>query len=334
MEPMISFIEGPLLVAVLAVFAIGVACRGVFLIYALFRRGMEPSAKRDKAGLNFGRFFLPFHMGILKKPVYGIVRYVFHLCLIIVPIWFSGHIILWEGSVMGWSWSALPDVWADRMTMLVLSLAAFFFLRRVAVSDIRKNSSVSDYVLILIAGIPFLSGYFMTHGTLEAFLGEHIRTIHVLSAQLLLVVAVFLFVRASLNVERCTGCAACEVECPTGTLSYQDEGAERRFFYNHYQCIRCGACVKVCPEDAAELKHEMSLKKFFDINRREKIRTVALKPCEGCGALIAPDPQLAKIREMVGNDFVRLCNQCKIRVTAEVYRGVSEANLFPKHNSS
>ena len=71
MEELNFFIEGPLLMTALGIFAIGVLCRFVFFVYTLFRKDGEPVAKRKNALIHFGRFFLPFHMGILKQPLYG-----------------------------------------------------------------------------------------------------------------------------------------------------------------------------------------------------------------------------------------------------------------------
>ena len=101
-------------------------------------------------------------------------------------------------------------------------------------------------------------------------MGADLRTLHVMSGELLLVVVVFLFVRSSLNADRCTGCAACEVECPPGALSSHDEGTKRTFTYDPTRCIHCGTCVKVCPEDAAALRHEVSLAKFFRVGRQKQ----------------------------------------------------------------
>jgi hypothetical protein len=63
--------------------------------------------------LTFGRFFLPFHKGAIKRPFYAVLRYIFHACLLIIPIWYSGHIFLWEESRLQWYWTPIPDVWAD-----------------------------------------------------------------------------------------------------------------------------------------------------------------------------------------------------------------------------
>jgi Pyruvate/2-oxoacid:ferredoxin oxidoreductase delta subunit len=309
-----SLAEGPLLWFALIVFTAGIGLRTVFFLGAMIRSGRNKVFTPWHIAVSIGRFFLPFHTAVFRKPVYAALRYIFHICLIVVPVWLSGHIALWEESRFEWSWTALPDVWADRMTLIVLGIATYFLLRRAFLSEIRNDSSVSDYILILMTALPFLTGYFFTQGSLDAipFFESHMMTIHMLSAEAMLIAIVFLFYRTRLNVDTCTACAACEVICPTGTLLSEDEGKLRIFSYHHYQCICCGACVKVCPEDAASLRHELNPVRFFQIFSRRKIRSVALAECKSCGGLFAPEPQLEKIRGVISADFIQICPKCRV----------------------
>jgi Pyruvate/2-oxoacid:ferredoxin oxidoreductase delta subunit len=317
-----SLAEGPLLWFALLVFTAGIGLRTAFFLSAMIRSGRNKVFTRWHIAVSIGRFFLPFHKAVLRKPVYAALRYIFHICLIVVPVWLSGHIALWEESRFEWSWTALPDVWADRMTLIVLGVATYFLLRRAFLSEIRNDSSVSDYILILMTTLPFSTGYFFTHGSLDAipFFESHMMTIHILSAEAMLIGIVFLFYRTQLNVDTCTACAACEVICPTATLLSEDEGKLRTFSYHHYQCICCGACVEVCPEDAASLRHELKPVRFFQIFSRRKIRSVALAECKSCGGLFAPEPQLEKIRGTISADYIRICPKCKVTNCAAIVK--------------
>ncbi len=308
-----SFVEGPLLWIVFLIFTIGIITRVAFFFYAIIKSGKDKDFRWSYILATFGRSFLPFHNAVAKRFTYTTLRYIFHVCLIVVPIWLSGHIVLWEESRFEWDWMPLPDTWADWMTLLLLGLAAYFLIRRVVLKDIRLNSSKSDYFLIVITALPFMTGYFLTHGSLDsiAFLGNNMRIIHVLSGEVMLLVAVFLFCRTRLDVIKCTGCAACELSCPTETLESNDEGKLRVFTYSHYQCICCGACVNTCPEEAAELRHEVSIGRFFQIVPKQEIRSVELRVCERCDALFAPEPQLNKISQIITDDYLRFCPRCR-----------------------
>ncbi len=318
-----AFVEGPLLWIVFLIFIIGIAARLFFFFSATVR-----SRKYDDFGVkhilaNFGRLFIPFYNGVTKKPVYAILRYIFHVCLIVVPIWLSTHIVLWTESRFEWEWTALPDVWADWMTILVIGVSAYFLFRRFIFADVRLGSSASDYVLIIITALPFLSGYFLTHGSLDAiaFLGDNMRAIHVLCGEAILIGAVFLFYRTRLKEERCTGCAACESSCPTGTLESKDEGKLRTFTYSPYQCVCCGACIHACPEEAAELRHAISIRNFFRVIPKDKIRSVELAVCKGCGALFAPEPLLARVAKTIVDDYGGYCSTCKkTKLAANFYK--------------
>jgi Pyruvate/2-oxoacid:ferredoxin oxidoreductase delta subunit len=308
-----SFVEGPLLWIVFLIFIIGIIIRVAFFFYAIIKSGKDKDFRWSYILATFGRSFLPFHKAVAKKPIYTTLRYIFHICVIVVPIWLSGHISLWEESRFEWGWRPLPDAWADWMTLLLLALAAYLLIRRIILKNIRLNSLKTDYFLIIITALPFMTGYFLTHGSLDSisFLGHNIWTIHVLSGEAMLIVVVFLFCRTRLNEEKCTGCAACEISCPTETLESNDEGKLRIFTYSHHQCICCGACVNTCPEEAAELRHEISLGMFFQKVPKQEIRSVELKMCERCGSLFAPVPQLNKIGQIITDDYLRFCPRCR-----------------------
>jgi len=118
------FAEGPLLWIVFLLFLAGVTARLVF-----FGIKIITSPKAEQTGWGFtipilGRFLLPFHKAIAKKPLYAVIRYVFHLSVFIVPIWLGGHVSLWEESRLGWVWSTIPDKLADWMTLLVIAVSS------------------------------------------------------------------------------------------------------------------------------------------------------------------------------------------------------------------
>jgi len=319
------FVEGPLLQIVFYVFIIGILLRLAFFFYSILRSGKEKDLKLIYFFKSFALSLLPLHKVVIKKPVYAALRYLFHAGMVIVPIWFSGHIVLWEESRFEWYWTAIPDAWADWITILLLILAACFLLRRLILANVRSVSSISDHLLIIIAALPFLTGYFLTHGSLAfiSFFDNYMLTIHILSAEAFMITAVFLFCRTRLNTEKCTTCGACDISCPTGTLTARDEGALRIFTYAHYQCICCGACINTCPEEAAELRHEISLARFFQVASKQEIRSSKLKACEGCGTLYVPEPQIEKIFKNCTFDYTRFCPRCRKVNIGEVLHQLS-----------
>ena len=190
-----SFAEGPLLWIAFLTFIIGSLLRVAMFLYV--------SQKMDKiiyqhfkwkyVLATFGRWLMPLNKDVTKNPVFVTLTYIFHICLIVVPIWFSGHITLWEESRFEWSWTPIPDGLADWMTLIFMAIALFFFLRRLISADIRLLSSISDYLLLVVTALPFITGYFLTHGTVDsiAFLGDNIQLIHILSGELMLILIPF-----------------------------------------------------------------------------------------------------------------------------------------------
>jgi len=190
-----SFVEGPLLWIAFLTFIIGSLLKAVLFL--------SLSSKKDKIIFKhfrwkyvlatFARWVLPLNKDVTKNPVFTILGYIFHVCLLAVPIFFSGHISLWEESRFEWTWVSMPDGLTDWMTLIFLVIALFFLLRRIVSADIRLISTFSDYFLLIVTALPFLTGYFLTHGTLDniAFFSENMQMIHMLSAELMLILIPF-----------------------------------------------------------------------------------------------------------------------------------------------
>ncbi len=312
------FIQYTLLELVCYIFIFGMSIRLLFFVFTIIKGSKEKDIPWKYILAVLGRALVPFHMAVSKKTIYALLRYVFHACMIVVPIWYSGHIFLWSQYGFEWNWAALPDGWIDGLTLLLLGFSVFFLLRRILSKDVRLNSAISDYLVIIITAMPFLTGYLLSQGSLEYvfFFGEHMENIHVLTAEALILMVAFLFCRIRLTTTYCTGCAACELHCPTGALVYEDKGNRRFFTYAPYLCICCGACINSCPEGAADLRHQVSVAAYYQNFFRKTVRTVELKACQRCGALFAPEPQIDNLRQTVKEDYIYLCLRCKREVSA------------------
>lgn len=322
-EKLLYFIDGPFLVFVFYLLGIGVGLRILVFVSNIFKNRPVNDISGLKNGLHLMamifRTFLPFHKGMLKQPLYTVIRYVFHICLFIVPIWYSRHIDMIYDSSLEWYWEPFSDETIENMTLLVIGIGLFFIARRLIIPTIRKKSSIADFLIILVTIAPFVTGYCYVYGTLDEvpFLGDYMWDLHVLTGELMILMVVFLFVRTRLSSSACVGCASCTIACPTGTLEARDNGSRREFFYSHYQCICCAACAATCPEGAAELRHEVSLVHYISFFRKQKIKETDLIRCNGCHTFFAPDRQLEKIQHLIKTNGLEplltltLCSRCK-----------------------
>lgn len=91
-------------------------------------------------------------------PVMTLVSYLFHLCLLITPLFIVGHAVLWEES-WGISWWSMSDQLADVMALAVVFGGLFFMLRRVTAPEVRNVTTWRDHLMLLLVIAPFLTGY-------------------------------------------------------------------------------------------------------------------------------------------------------------------------------
>ncbi len=124
----IAFVEGPLVWIAFLTFLLGSALRLLFFFTL--------SSKKDKPIYRFFslkwmllsivRWLFPANVDLKKNPIFSILGYLFHICLLAVPLFYSAHVTLWEESRFKWKWWTMPDSWADWLTLTLLAIALFF----------------------------------------------------------------------------------------------------------------------------------------------------------------------------------------------------------------
>lgn len=97
-----------------------------------------------------------------RHPIMTVVTFLFHISLIVTPIFLLSHIVLWD-EAWNISWPALPDQLADFMTLIVILACVFFLARRIYLPEVRYVTTPSDYVILSIVALPFITGFYAYH---------------------------------------------------------------------------------------------------------------------------------------------------------------------------
>jgi len=190
---MVDFIRGQLISIALIIFILGL----IFQLIQFFKltkkkEWVYPPLQIKSEKKSAGQW-VSFCFGSLNgtlwetDPVVTIVTSVFHVFLIGVPIFLLGHNILLDQS-WGLSLWSLPESMTDVFTLVVLICLAFFLARRLFLARVRAITTLYDYVILLIAVAPFLTGYFAYH---QWFHYETVMTIHILAGEVMLITIPF-----------------------------------------------------------------------------------------------------------------------------------------------
>ena len=180
-----EFVTGPLAWAAWGIFLLGSAWR-LFSMYQLAKQ-------KDAVSLSYMSLFysmrsivnwlIPFNaLGWRKNPAMTVATFVFHICLLVAPIFLVAHVMLWDQS-FGVSYVTIPDNVADIMTLVVIAACLYFAGRRIMQPEVRYITTPQDWVALVIVLAPFLTGFLAYHQLLNYDL---MIILHVVAGEIML----------------------------------------------------------------------------------------------------------------------------------------------------
>ena len=162
---MYDLLSGPVFVFSAAVCILGLIARIIWYI-----RGLDwqidrvaytqyPWAGIKGALRSILHWIVPFASSNWRlKPFFTIIFFVFHIGILMVPLFLEGHMVILEQRV-GISWPSIPMPVADFFTLAVLVAGLCILIRRFALPEVRILTSTYDVLLLLLTLAPFLTGY-------------------------------------------------------------------------------------------------------------------------------------------------------------------------------
>ncbi|WP_027179717.1 TmcC family electron transfer complex membrane anchor subunit [Maridesulfovibrio bastinii] len=121
-------------------------------------------------------------LGWQRSPVTALVTFIFHICLVLVPIFLLGHVVLWD-QFFGISWPTIPENISDILSIVVVVCCIYFGLRRFLQRDVRYLTSSKDWLALAVPGLVFLTGVLAYHQIGDATV---MLTLHILCGEFML----------------------------------------------------------------------------------------------------------------------------------------------------
>jgi nitrate reductase gamma subunit len=157
---MYELVRGPLVWIAFIGFFAGVLYRIVAMArLAKKDRVVFPTMDAKYGTRSLLHWVVPFaSLKMRKNPGYTVLSYLFHICVLVTPLFVMGHAVLWQES-WGVRWWSLPEGMADVMTLVVIFACVFFIVRRLVRPEVRNVSYPSDFLLALLVMAPFATGF-------------------------------------------------------------------------------------------------------------------------------------------------------------------------------
>jgi nitrate reductase gamma subunit len=166
---MYNFITGPLLWVTFAIFFIGLGVRVVLYIRGLDWRldrvayKAYPVLGAKGALSSIFHWLIPYgSYGWRDKPLYTLIFFVYHVGLVVTPLFLAGHAIILKER-WGINWPTISMALADTLTICVMVCTVLIAIRRLGLPEVRILTTLYDFFLLFITVLPFLSGFLAVH---------------------------------------------------------------------------------------------------------------------------------------------------------------------------
>jgi hypothetical protein len=164
-ETLIEFGRGALFRFAVAIAVLGLLRHAILSVVGFIQTRRRIGDKRIRLGDVLASTALrlnPVKYFIRNRWYYSILSVTFHVGLLLVPIFFLGHIRLWRRG-LGLGWPSLPALPADILTIATMLAAVLLVAGRAWTATSRAISRTQDWLLPPAIFLAFCSGFLIAH---------------------------------------------------------------------------------------------------------------------------------------------------------------------------
>jgi len=188
MDTWIELARGPLFRISLAVLILGLAYRFTVALVQIAGAWLRATDRRLPKGVvaraTLG-WLLP-HRQLRLRPLYSTASILFHVGIILVPLFLVGHVALLEGWLPGF-WPLLHPLAADVLTWIAIVALGTLIVARMSTPVSRALSKPQDVILLAVLLLLMLVGFFAAHPALSPFGARTMVLVHMLLGNLALI---------------------------------------------------------------------------------------------------------------------------------------------------
>jgi nitrate reductase gamma subunit len=185
MDAWIDLARGPLFRLALASCLLGLGYHlgnTLWMLVQSHRRSTDKElALGSVASATFGSL-LPFRR---RRPLQTVAGVAFHVGILLVPLFYVGHVTLWQG-MMPIPWPTLGPAVSDALTLATVTGLATLLLLRLLVRSSRELTTTADVAVLVLLLVVTGSGYWAAHPTSSPTSARPMLLVHLLAANLAL----------------------------------------------------------------------------------------------------------------------------------------------------
>ena len=193
MESLLDFVKGPLFRLCFAIMILGllrIFTLDIWNGYKAWRKAGDKKIPWKLIRRRSWEWIFPIKRIKNNFQAYSVISILFHVGLILVPIFLFAHIDLWKKSV-GISWPSLPFTLAFWLTISTIVFLIAMLISRMVIKPLRALSKKQDYLWLILLFIPFATGFICANLNVSPYNYHFFMLIHILSGELILVLIPF-----------------------------------------------------------------------------------------------------------------------------------------------